>query len=476
MTRLPQRTVEPQHGDDWQHTLDSLDLFHDASKRPFVRVNHGNHSEVYAVASGAFKDWLRHRYYEIHESPLERRDEENIVHMLSARATYEGAQRPLYCRAGRGGSVGDALFLDIGDGGWQVIEVSDSCWRIVEQVDGINFIRPRGMLALPRPVSMPGVELRLQLLFGLTAEQLHLLITWLVLTLLAVGPFPILRICGEYALLLAELIRLVVDPVATPIRAVPKEERDLRIAAQQSWVVVLSVQLMRSWLADALYNFYSDAAFGSRRNYEDSEEVVLDGRHPIVLVSTEPVLTRPDVLSTTITLDLRGPSAHSRRSETEIREECTQLSGGFLGYLLSALSDSLVLKDFRPQVLPRLTEFCLLGARLECALWTPGSFLSAYAVGRAGNAPIVKPLVDFSRIIERWSGTATTLLSLISCYANELCESSAWPQDPQEFGKQLRAIKRVLEEFGITIIFGREPGGNRDRIITLQCTDGGLGR
>ena len=46
------------------------------------------------------------------------------------------------------------IYLDLADGEWRVVEVDPGGWRIKSSSDvPIRFIRKRGMLPLPRPVT-----------------------------------------------------------------------------------------------------------------------------------------------------------------------------------------------------------------------------------------------------------------------------------------------------------------------------------
>jgi len=379
---------------------------------------------------------------------------------------YEGREEQVSCRVARRGLC---AFLDIGDSAWQTVEISEKGWRTVAQPSDVRLVRPSGALSLPQPVREPNAELRLQRLFRLSDDQLRVIVTWMVLAMHCVGPYPILYLCGEGASLLAELIRSVVDPHAIPVRAVPQNERDLRIAAFHGWLVILSIQKILTWLANGLCNLYSGAALGTREMYEDTEEVVLGGPRPVILVGADRILMRRDLLDLMLTVELPARSALDRKSDAEMREEMKNLCGSIFGYLLSALSAVLAISDYREPVLPRLAEFGALGARLELVLWPAGSFASAYITGRTANAPIIRPLLDYARATGEWSGSATDLLNLVSGHAvPEELESNAWPEDPAQFGKQLRSAGPVLDELGLTIKLARENGGKRDRIVMLS--------
>ena len=449
----------------WSDLVHDVRLFHDSGGRPYACVPFNDHVEVHAVQGTGLKRWLQHRYFSATGGALTKRELEDAINTLSAQAMYEGREEEVSCRVAWRGLC---AFLDVGDSSWQIIQISEKGWSVVAQTPEARFVRPAGALALPQPVRELNAELRLQSLFRLSDDQLRLIVAWMVLVMQHGGPYPVLYLCGEGASLLAGMIRSVVDPHAIPVRAVPQNERDLRIAAFHSWLVVLSIQKMPTWLANGLCNLHSGAALGTRENYQDTEEVVLGGRRPVILVGADRIPMRRDLLDLMLTVELPARSARDRKSDAEMREEMKELCGSIFGYLLNVLSAALSFSDYREPVLPRLAEFGALGGRLELCLWPAGSFARAYITGRTANAPIIRPLLDYARAVGEWSGSATDLLNFVSAHAlPEELESNSWPEDAAQFGKQLRSTGPVLEELGIAIKLGRENGGKRDRIVTL---------
>jgi hypothetical protein len=61
-----------------------------------------------------------------------------------------------------------------------------------------------------------------------------LIVAWLLAALRPTGPYPLLAISGEQGsakTVLSKLLRALVDPNVAPVRALPREERELMIAA-----------------------------------------------------------------------------------------------------------------------------------------------------------------------------------------------------------------------------------------------------
>ena len=70
------------------------------------------------------------------------------------------------------------------------------------------------------------------------------------------GPYPLLAISGEQGsakTVLSKLLRALVDPNVAPVRALPREERELMIAANNGHLLAFdNLSGLPAWLSDAL--------------------------------------------------------------------------------------------------------------------------------------------------------------------------------------------------------------------------------
>ena len=71
------------------------------------------------------------------------------------------------------------------------------------------------------------------------------------------GPHPILVITGEQVVAKTTMLRVcrrLIDPNASPVRAQPKELRDLMIAARKSWLMAYdNITTLPTWLSSGLF-------------------------------------------------------------------------------------------------------------------------------------------------------------------------------------------------------------------------------
>src|SRR5262249_19283903 len=140
----------------------------------------------------------------------------------------------------------------------------------------------------------------------------------------------------------ARALRLLVDPNTAPVRAEPREARDLAIAANNGWVVGLdNVSYLPPWLSDAMCRLASGGGFSTRTLYENEEETIFSGQRPILLNGIEEVATRPDLLDRALLICLPTIPEEKRRTEEDYWSKFEKSLPRILGALLDAVSAGL---------------------------------------------------------------------------------------------------------------------------------------
>ena len=104
---------------------------------------------------------------------------------------------------------------------------------------------------------------------------------------------------------LCRLLKLIIDPNSAPLRAAPRELRDLMIAASNSWILAFdNLSHIPPWLSDALCRLATGGGFATRELYSDGEEKIFDVMRPVIVNGIAELATRSDLLDRTICLTL----------------------------------------------------------------------------------------------------------------------------------------------------------------------------
>src|SRR5947208_3511640 len=128
----------------------------------------------------------------------------------------------------------------------------------------------------------------------------------------------------------------------TPVRALPREERELMIAANNGHVLAFdNLSRLPAWSSDALCRLASGGSFALRRLYTDTDELLFQATRPTILNGIEDVITRQDLADRAIFLTMGSLSEKQRRPEAELWHEFELARPQILGALLDALAHGL---------------------------------------------------------------------------------------------------------------------------------------
>jgi hypothetical protein len=440
-----------------------IELFH-YGDQGYATITVKTHKEHWFIRSNMFRRWLQKRFYETENRGLNSAALQEALETLEAKALYEGPEQTVYTRlAGYNGKI----YLDIGNDRWEAIQVTTQGWKVISNPP-VKFRRPRGMLALPVPTK-GGAMKELRRFVNLDADAEVLLWAWLVAAIYSEGPYPILVLRGEQGSsksTLARIIRELIDPNSCPLRAAPREERDLVIAAANGWIIALdNLSFLHIWLSDAICRVSTGGGFSTRQLHTDDEEKLFDVKRPICINGIEEFATRGDILDRALVLHLKSIPEEKRKTEKSFWEEFREAKPRILGALLDVLSDAIRrLPKTTLERLPRMADFAKLATAAEPVFnWAPGTFLKTYkAYAKDANSlaleasPIGGVVMRFMERQAAWEGTATDLLKLLDAETNHDHPPQGWPRSAQALTNALHRIEPHLRAMGVTFYSQRQ--------------------
>jgi hypothetical protein len=454
-----------------------LQLFHTAEKTAYARVRAGDHHETREGRSTAFRRWLVGQYFAEREAPPSSEALQGTIAVLEARAVYEGPLATVHVRVG--GSA-DAIYIDLGDERWRMVEITIAGWRVIPHGDAVRFVRPTGLRALPEPRRGGSLKL-LRDLVNVTEEEYPLLVAWITAAIRPDGPYPILALFGEQGSAkstLAKLAKALIDPHVAPLRSEPREPRDLAIAAGNTWMPAYdNISSLPPWLSDGLCRLATGGGYATRTLYTDKEETYFDSKRPIILNGIEDYATRGDLVDRCVFLHLPTIPEDRRKTEEDYWRKADADAPLILGALFDAVAGALkALPQVRLSTLPRMADFAKWGEAVSRALgWESGQFRRAYDTNRKDAIETVledSPVTGaVRRLLEpkpSWEGTAGELLEALSPIVGEkVTESRRWPHSPRGMSGALKRLAPALRSVGIDVEFGRDGTKANKRLITI---------
>jgi putative DNA primase/helicase len=283
------------------------------------------------------------------------------------------------------------------------------------------------------------------------------------------GPYPVLTINGEQGTgksVFSRMIRSLVDPSAAPIRAVPKDDRDLVVSAGNSWALVFdNLSGVPAWFADALCRLATGSGFATRMLHTDRGESIFDAARPIILNGIPSLTDRADLADRTMTIHLATITEEARNPEDELLTAFEAKRPIILGALLDAVSGALRnLDKVKLERAPRMADLAKWITAAEPSLgWEPGQFLSAY---RDNRREVVEASFEADAVAiairdwilaahpDGWTGTPTELLAALNMttlVSDGTRKSKLWPLSAQALGNRIERIAPLLRAKGFLI-------------------------
>jgi hypothetical protein len=442
----------------------AVQFFHASDGTAFADLRIDGHRETWPVRSKRFRNWLRQHYYERTWEAPSPAALTAALDTFEAQAQFDGPLRKVSVRVAEENGL---LYLDLADEFWRCVEVRPQGWRIAEDPP-VRFRRSAGMQSLPLPVRGGSVDCLASFLNLSSENDFVLIVAWVLAAVRAAGPYPVLSIAGEQGsakTLLSKLLRALIDPSVAPVRAPPRDERELFIAANNGHVLAFdNLSGLPDWLSDTLCRVATGGAFSTRRLFTDQDEVLFSAVRPVILNGIEDMITRADLADRAIQLMLPAIPETRRRSEDALWREFNLAGPKILGALLDAAAHGLqMLPHVRLKHLPRMADFALWAAACEGHFRGSGSLERAYLNNRSeGIQNIVDsdPVATRVRVImadrAHWVGTASDLLQVGMNASVDASDCPGWPKSPRALAGRLRRVQPYLRSLGIGIVFGRE--------------------
>lgn len=438
------------------HQAADDELFHDESGNGYVTCRYARGpAETFIIASNQFRQVLRRRY---NESTSRIASEEAIslaVNELTSRAILESPQYKVHVRVA---TQDGKHYLDLCNEKRHAIEMSKEGWRIVEVPEGVRFVRPTNLRALPIPERGGNIEL-LRKYITVNDGDWPLILAWLVCAMrsdIACAALAMIGSAGSGKSNQLELLASTFHPTAAPepkdftVPGVPKSLDDLMVTAFNTWVVgVDNVSAIPQSLSDCLCCLITGAARGTRALYSDNGLSVFTVRRPIVLASTVQVISASDLADRCLIVEV--PAIKKRIAEHTLWSEFKKDRPKILGALLDGLVEGLRNMDtVELDDPPRMMDFAKFATAAETAFgFEVGTTVAAMKARQASIAkdaieesPLAKQVIKIAK--EGFIGTASEMIA-------KLGPSEDWSDNPRKFRNQFNLVIPDLRKVGIRV-------------------------
>ena len=456
----------------------SSELWHTSSGDGYVTAEINGHRETFALRGKRADQWLRLLFFRAYPGSAPGSQAVNdALNVLRSKAAFDGPLDEAFVRLGQ---RDQQIYLDLGDDDWSAVRVRPDGWEVVRDCP-VRFRRSKGMRALSLPLRGGGIADLRRFVNVANDDDFRLLVTAMISMFWPSGPYPVIVLQGEQGSAKSttgRVLTALIDPVSTPLRAQPRDGRDLMIAATNRWLLTFdNLSDVPTWLSDAFCRLATGGGYATRELFSDDEEMLFDAQRPVVLMGIEDLVTRSDLLDRAMLFILPHISEEGRQDEESFWREFQNARPLLLGALLDCVVAAMRgLPDLRLARMPRLADFARRGAAAAPAVgWTAEQFLSAYEENRkVGNVSALEASAVAQGAIalvsdQEWCGTATDLLEALKDVVPEATKKAkSWPRSPRSLANALRRVVPNLRATGLEVVFERDTGKDRARLIRLH--------
>jgi hypothetical protein len=473
-----------------------FDLFHAPDGTAYADIYVELRRETYAILSDQFENLLKYRYFKLMSEPPMADAVRKARDVLAARAVYEGPAREVRVRVA---GLDGALYVDLVDNEWNVGEITSRGWSVVQNPP-VRLCRFPGMKPLPMPQRGGSIDILRRYLNVSREEDFVLIVSWLVAALHHDGPYPTLVLLGEQGTAKStttKILRALVDPNTSPIRSIPREERDLQIAAKHAHILAYdNLSSLPEWLSNCLCRLSTGGGQAIRQNYTDEGEVLFEARRPVIVNGIEQVVTRADLGDRSIFIIFDPITSQRRVSERELLVKFEEDRATILGVLLDMMVQGLRAQhEVKPRDLPRMADFATWAIACVSATWPVGTFEAAYRGNRTemvdtvlNTDTVASAVLELAQTVRTmqtqfspdagvvWKGTASELLAQLSTIAEvKMLKDGNWPKTANALSGRLTRVLPFLRERGIDVRRTKE-GHAHKRIIQIIVISDDHGR
>ena len=340
------------------------ELWHTPAKEGYATIIVGDHKESWLIRSQTFKRFVAKQFFDQNCKAMNSEALAAAVNLLEAQALFKGDD--ILFMSALAGHEGKLFISTYATRPGRLSRSRPQGWQVIDAATHPFSPFSRGMLPLPIPERGGNIDL-LRAFLHVDDDTWRLVLAWLVAALRDRGPYPAVSALfaeqGAGKSTTGRLLRELVDPNVAPLRAEPKDGRDLMIAANNSWTLAYdNLSYVPTWLSDALCRLSTGGGFATRELYTDQDEIIFDSQRPVLLTSIEEVATRSDLLDRCLIdlapRDSRNINDVPRRSYSrQFRKVQPQIIGALLDAVVVALQR---LPSIKLPGLPRMADFCLV--------------------------------------------------------------------------------------------------------------------
>jgi energy-coupling factor transporter ATP-binding protein EcfA2 len=380
----------------------------------------------------------------------------------------------------------NGIEIDLGDESHARVRIVPGKVEIIKAGSEALFHRPEEML----PIKVDGEKGDYRLLYkyipNVAASDRVLLVVLIAYTManpkLSFVAFPILVLLGGQGTgktTLTKLISRIIDPRIVGVQVMPRNMKDLVIAAQRAHLLCFdNLRGFRGSASDILCGMVTGTAVVLRKLYTDDEPHIVYVHVALILNSLHEIITESDLAQRSLPIRLNPLSESDRVSESKLEHDLEIdlpiIIRGFHELIAEIFKHLPGVEVTRPE---RMIDFSRWLAAMEMVDSAPaGTYQELYSeclveaqLESLLANPLAAALIDFVQDRRKtWQGKPTELLAELNGFTPFAMQRTPdWPKNSIALGRRISSLQAGLKTLGIEITQTR----GKHRNITVTTTE-----
>ena len=407
-----------------------------------------------------------------------------LLQYLQAKAEYDGETIPLSLRVAWD-KDSDGIIYDLTNKKWQCVKITKEGWQIINETPVPLFMRysQTPQVEPSRQYEPDILDKFLQLVNLKREENKILLVVYMATLFIPEIQHVVLQLHGEQGgakSMLETFIKELVDPARPKLLSVHKDRMEfIQQIAHNHLVFYDNLDHIPGWLSDEVCRGVTGAGSSKRVLYSDDEDFVYDYRRCFGFNGINPVLTKPDVLDRSITIEQDRIDPKYRVQEKLMMSKFYELRPRLLGYIFDILVKALqIYPTLKLGSLPRMGDSALWGEAISRAMgYRELEFINIYDENKERqnieiieNSPLGQVIARFlndwqNDLKERpacWFAPTSEFLTGLNNTAAEynIDPGKFWPKRANSLTRKLKVIMTSIREgLGYDITISRNTSG-----------------
>jgi hypothetical protein len=466
-------------------------FFKDQYETPWIRVHNKDHYELIRIGTDKFKRYMCKVYYDKEGGVPYTEAITGATSVLRAKAEYEGQTIPLSLRVAWSDN---SIFYDLTNEKWQCIKITTKGWDVIDETHLPLFMRyNQTPQVLPSKEYSPDILDRfLQLTNVKREENKILVIVYTISLFIPAIQHVALQLHGEKGSaksMLQIFIKELVDPAKPKLLSIHKDRMEFIQQVAHNYLLFYdNLKYIPKWLSDEVCRAITGAGSSKRVLYSDDEDYVYDYRRCFGFNGINLILTEPDALDRSISIEQERIKPRDRKQEEEMLAKFYELRPQLLGYIFDILVKALQIHTtLNLESLPRMGDFALWCEAIARAMgYKNFEFLSIYndnierqnietvegsALGQAISRFLVKWSDELDNIPACWFGTTSKFLTELDHIVVEynIDTGKYWPKAANSLSRKLKVIvSDIREGLGYDIAISRIANGKARGVSVVK--------